>query len=479
MAKLARKLPLIAVIAAALCNVIGGGINILIVDIQNEVQGIGNLVPWAMLVGGSIALIIALVYSALSTAMPRAGGGYIYISRGLSPFTGFIAAFLKWSGSVIALGTVAYMDSIIAATAAAYAGLDKLAAFLGTPIGMIACSLSIIWLFWLVNYFGVLSYAKTVIILAALMFFGGAFIIYGGLTHTPQQFLSIVGNHLPNLNQSNSFLLFFQAIAILFWAFIGFTSISQSGGEIENPKKNLPRAFIGATILVTLYYFIYSYAFYHAVPWQYIVGKENLNVPGLIGNFFPPAFAFLITLFIFVALANDVPPMLYSKSRLFYSWAKDKIVPKFFEKLNKHKVPVNSLSIVAIVASLVAIESVLGGFFTEVNVVVISRFIIYILMSFALIKLKYRTPKIFKQITFMKNRTAQIVAAVISISFSFALLMSLVYLDYTTASAWWQKASIQAAIIMIIGGLIYWWYVRKMTAQGKDYKKIFERLPTE
>jgi len=479
MAKLARKLPLIAVIAAALCNVIGGGINILIVDIQNEVHGIGNLVPWAMLVGGSIALVIALVYSALSTAMPRAGGGYIYISRGLSPFFGFIAAFLKWSGSVIALGTIAYMDAIIAATATSYAGLTKLSAFLSTPFGMIVCALSIIWLFWLINYFGVMSYAKTVIILAALMLFGGAFIIYGGATHTPQQFLNLVHANLPDLKQSSSILVFFQAIAILFWAYIGFTSISQSGGEIENPKKNLPRAFIGSTILVTLYYFIYSLAFYHAVPWQYVVGKENLNVPGLIGNFFPPAFAFLITLFIFIALANDVPPMLYSKSRLFYSWAKDKIVPRFFERLNKHKVPVYSLSVVAGVASLVAIESVLGGFFTEVNVVVISRFIVYILMALTLINLKKKNYQIFRKITFLKNRKWQIVAASISIIFSSALMASLVYLDFTTESLWWQKASIQAVAIMLIGAVIYIWYVRKMRAEGKNYKKIFESLPAE
>ena len=267
MTKLIRKLPLLAVIAAALCNVIGGGINVLIVDIQNEVLGIGNLVPIAILIGGMIAFIIALVYSALATAMPRAGGEYIYISRSLSPFLAFIEAVLKWTGSVIAMGTVAYMDMIIAATAFHYIGLSGIEHFLSTQIGMIIGSLSLIWSFWAINYFGVKVYSKTVILLAAVMILGGIVLMYTGMIHTHDDFLETVKTKLPDIPQTHSLLDIFLSVAILFWAYIGFTSIAQSGGEIENPSKNLPRAFLISSVLIMLYYFLYSYAFYHAVPW--------------------------------------------------------------------------------------------------------------------------------------------------------------------------------------------------------------------
>ncbi|MBN1458955.1 MAG: amino acid transporter, partial [Armatimonadetes bacterium] len=48
---LARELGLLALVATAVCNVIGGGINMLSVSIQGKIPGIGPYVPLAFLVG--------------------------------------------------------------------------------------------------------------------------------------------------------------------------------------------------------------------------------------------------------------------------------------------------------------------------------------------------------------------------------------------------------------------------------------------
>ncbi|MCD6478034.1 MAG: APC family permease [Candidatus Aenigmarchaeota archaeon] len=479
MKKLLRKFPLVAVIAAALCNVIGGGINVLIVDIQNSAIGIGNWIPLAVVLGGLIAVFISLVYSSLATAMPRAGGGYIYISRGLSPFWGFIGSFLKWASSVIALGSVSYMDATLLVTALHYLGLHSLEAFFATQIGMVVSSLSIIWFFWLIHYFGVRKYAYTVILLAFLMFLGGGLMILIGFTHTPTNFLNVTKATLPHVKENHSILNLMYAVAILFWAYIGFTSISQSGGEIENPKRNLPRAFIISSLLIMIYYFIYSTAVYHAVPWQYMVGMKDINVPALLGVFLPPGFATIITLFVFLTLANDVPPMLYAKSRLFYGWARDGIIPRIFEKTNKYKVPSMAMGAVALTASAIAVSCVFGGFFTEVDVVVISRFLVYILISLSLINLKNKNKKIYKQIKFLKNRTIQITASIISLVFSFLLLGVLLYMDLTSGAVWYEMSSVQSAIIIAIGAAMYYSFVWRMKKAGKDYNKVFESLPSE
>ncbi len=477
--RLVRKLTLWAVIAAALCNVIGGGINVLIVDIQNDIPGIGELVPWAILVGGIIALVLSLVYSSLSTAMPRAGGEYIYISRSLSPFLAFVEGVLKWTGSVIAMGTVAYMDVIILRTALHYVGWTAGEMFLSSTIGMIIGSLSLIWIFWLINYFGVRAYGKTVVVLASLMILGGLIIVYTGLTHDHQDFERVIGKEIINPPQTVSLGKFMLAVSMLFWAYIGFTSIAQAGGEIEKPKVNLPRAFIISSILITLYYFLYSYAFYHAVPWGYLVGLENANVPQLIGLFYPPEFAVLITFFIFIALANDIPPMLYTKSRLVYSWARDGILPKVFERTNRYGTPVVSLTAVALVGSLIAVSCVFGGFFTEVNVVVLSRFVIYMLIAVSLITLKHKNPKIYRQITFLKNRTLQIIVSLVVILISLGLMGVVVYYDLTSGKPLWKMATVQTLVIGVLGVFVYVWYVHKMKRQGKDPYKVFESLPAE
>ena len=260
--KLLRELSLFAVIAAALCNVIGGGINVLIVEIQNDIIGIGNYVPLAMIVAGIPALLISLVYASISTAFPRPGGEYLYISRSISPAIGFTVAFIKWASAIIIAGTVAYMDVLILKDALFFLGLQQIASLFNLPIFQIIGSLMILWFFWFVNYIGVKVYGRVVIVLALLMLIGGFAMMFIGFTHNHSQFLAITKADVPNVKETNSVFDFILAVATLFWAYIGFTSIAQSAGEIKDWKRNLPRAFIFSAIIVTLYYVFYSAAFY-------------------------------------------------------------------------------------------------------------------------------------------------------------------------------------------------------------------------
>ncbi len=482
---LVRKLTLWALIAGAMCNVIGGGINYLIVSIQSEVPGIGTQVPLAMVIAGAIAFLIALLYASMSTSLPRAGGEYLYISRGLNPLLGFIGAFLKLMSAVIALGTVAYMDVFILKDALAFANLTQLAAFMNTWIGQIVVSLSFIWVFWGVNILGVKKYESAVIILASIMLIGGAFIVYTGLIHTQSDFLNIIGHsaasQIKHMPLSHNPLDLLKAVIILFWAYIGFTSIAQAGGEVEKPKKNLPLAFMLTTIFITIYYALYAFALYHAVPWQYMVDNadKNLTVPGLIARFLPPSFAILITIFVAIALANDIPPMLYTKSRLMYGWAVDKILPKIFTKTNKHGVPSVSLTVVTILGSLVAVGCVFGGFFTEVNVVVFSKFLVYVLLGISLITMKDKNPKIYKNISFMKNRVVQLTVSILVIVLVLGLSVATFWFDISVPKAWYEYMSVQTLVLIIAAIIIYYLAIYRMKKMGLNYKKIFASMPPE
>ena len=479
MPRLERKLSLLAVVAGALCSVIGGGINVLIVNIQNEVVGIGNLVPWAMLLAGIAAFFVGLSYAILASAMPRAGGGYIYVSRGLSPFLGFIMAFVKWISSVIAIGVVAFMDVMILADSMHFLGLTEVETFLKSTIGSIIIPISLIWIFWLVHMHGVKKYGTTVVLLMILMLIGGAIIMTTNLLHTHKDFLRITQAKLPNIRQGG-ILHIIYASSILFWAYIGFTGISQAGGEIVEPKKNLPLAFILTAIAITAYYFLYSYSFYHAVPWQYIVGRTNLTVPGLTGIFLPKAIAFIVSILVALTLANDIPPMLLTTSRLFYSWAVDGILPKKFAETSKRKVPHFCLTLVAIIASLVVIEATFGGFFLAVNVVTISRYLVYILIALAILAIEEKNEKLYREITFLKGRRKLhfLIATVTLITVTFFLFV-LVYRDVTSQVKWYEHMTLQLLVFILIGSIIYGIFVYRMKKKGVDYKKILKELPEE
>ncbi len=100
---------LLALIATGVCSMLGASINVVPFMIQRNVPGIGPYVLPAFLFAAIPAIFAALAYGILASAMPRAGGSYIYASRGLNPYLGFVASFSQWFGLSIVIGVIAYI----------------------------------------------------------------------------------------------------------------------------------------------------------------------------------------------------------------------------------------------------------------------------------------------------------------------------------------------------------------------------------
>ena len=79
---LSRQLGLLGLTATGICSMIGASIYIVPIMIQRNVSGIGDYVLPAFVVAAIPALLAAFAYASLSSAMPRAGGSYIFASRG-------------------------------------------------------------------------------------------------------------------------------------------------------------------------------------------------------------------------------------------------------------------------------------------------------------------------------------------------------------------------------------------------------------
>ena len=107
--KLKRSLGLVTLMATGICSMLGASINVVPFMIQRNVPGIGPFVLPAFIFAMIPALFAALAYAILSSAMPRAGGSYIYASRGLNPYLGFIASFSQWFGLSIVIGVISYI----------------------------------------------------------------------------------------------------------------------------------------------------------------------------------------------------------------------------------------------------------------------------------------------------------------------------------------------------------------------------------
>ncbi len=501
---LVRELGLLALVATAVCNVIGGGINVMSVGVQNEVPGIGPYVPLAFVVGVFPALFTALCYAVLASAMPRAGGGYIYVSRALNPFLGFMATFSKWFGLASVIGVIAYVDVALLQSGIGYLDpyveLGPVYAFLSSHAAKLIVPLAMIWLFWLINVLGVRTYGTTVVVLMFLMLLGGLCVIVVGFANNPQSFAgalaaqpdsplasvvgktSLAGQSLADIEGSAPLQVggmgeLLSAAAFLFFAYIGFASISQAGGETRDPHRSLPLGFVIATTVICVYYLLFSWAVYHAIPWKYIAALTNeaaadMSVPLLIGVLMPPALASFVGLMAALALANDIPPMLMATSRLFFAWARDGVFPRGLAGINhRFRTPHYALTICALVSSLwVVLCNIEEGYFTGVVTVNIALIFTYVLIAVSVISLPRCNPTICREVRFMRSRTAQTIVACLAIAFLLPLF-KIQFWPIKSASIFWLG-------VMGVGALIFaiMWFRAK--ARGDDLREIFAHLPT-
>ncbi|MRR37305.1 amino acid permease, partial [bacterium] len=104
---LARDMGLLGLTATGISSMVGAGINVIPFMIQRNVPGIGPNVLPAYLFAAVPAILAGLAYAILASAMPRAGGSYVYASRGLNPYLGFVASFSQWFSLCVAIGVVA------------------------------------------------------------------------------------------------------------------------------------------------------------------------------------------------------------------------------------------------------------------------------------------------------------------------------------------------------------------------------------
>ena len=259
---------------------LGASIYVVPFMIQRNVPGIGPYVLPAFLFAAVPAILAAFAYAILASAMPRAGGSYIYASRGLHPYLGFVASFSQWFGLSIAIGVVSYVIVPFIRDIAIAMEYPATAQWLELGFVRVGLSLTILWFFVWVNIRGLTLYERTLIPLMYLMFGLGAIVIVVGFASGPDAFAAALllkqNQTIPANTSTFDLMTFLSAAAVLFSSFIGFDSIAQAGGEAKNPGRSLPLAIAIAVGTVGTFYMLFSGAVYHAVPWQFVAQQVSL-----------------------------------------------------------------------------------------------------------------------------------------------------------------------------------------------------------
>jgi amino acid transporter len=230
-------------------SVIGSGIFLTPGLIQRQVGGSVGYALLVWLVGGVLSLLGALTYAELSAANPEAGGLYCYIRDAF----GRLPAFLYGWGLflVIASATIAalahaftkYLQEIISLTPFEASLVVNLVIAVVTAVNV-----------WGTRKSSDLQNVTTLIKVGIVVILGTVLLAFGlGREHHLGEIRAAWGGTHSGYKLLSGFG--FAMITVL-WAYEGWQFGTYSAGEVQNPQKSFPRAFLmGGLVLIGLYLF--------------------------------------------------------------------------------------------------------------------------------------------------------------------------------------------------------------------------------
>lgn len=484
-----RHLGLLSLAATGICSMLGASVYVVPFMIQRNVPGIGANVLYAFFLAAIPALFAAAAYAILASAMPRAGGSYIYASRGLNPYLGFIASFSQWFGLSIAIGVISYIIIPFFRDICIMLEWENGAQFLEIGLVRLGLSLAMLWSFVWVNIRGLTAYQKTLLPLMFVMFGLGLIVIITGFLFNHEDFATALqakeNRGIPKPIGDFSFSVLLTASALLFSSFIGFDAIAQAGGEAKNPQRNLPLAIGIAIFSVGTYYFIFTAAVYHAVPWEFVAEEamsKDISAPGLLGYLLPPFWAVLILLGAAIALINDLPAMLLSVSRLMFAWASDGVFPRKMSSIHsRFHTPHLALLGSGMMASIGILGSHFAGdFFLGIDIMVTAMLINFLLMCITVISIATVNKPLHKEIKVFRSRRVQVLLASLGIIGLSTFLLVHIRKDLTSEVAAWYFHSTWVYLLVIgLASVLFFFQLNRLKRAGVSTKSLFKELPSE
>lgn len=141
--------------------------------------------------------------------------------------------------------------------------------------------------------------------------------------------------------------------ALVFFAFLGFDSVSNAAEEVKNPKRNLPIGIIGSLFICTLLYVSVSLVLTGIAPYTQLNVSDPVSfVIALVGQDWISG---LIALGAVVGMMTVILVMSYGGSRLLYALSRDGLLPKSMSSIHpKYKTPIKNTWIFAVTVSLCA-----------------------------------------------------------------------------------------------------------------------------
>lgn len=325
--------------AIVVANMIGTGA---FTSLGLQLQSLQN--TWTVLslwvFGGLISLFGAFSYAELGTRFPRSGGEYHFLSKLYHPFVGYLSGWVSL--------TVGFSASVALSAMAMGAYLVAYIPISGKFIAAISILLvSIIHSYSIRQSSRVQNFLTIIKIGLVLLFIFSAFLI------EPDQNAIDWSASWKDEMFSPSYAV---ALIYVMYAFSGWNAAAYIVDEIRAPRRNLPKALIGGTLLVSVLFVLLQWAFLRQASVPQL--QNNVEVGQIVAQLmYGTQGGQLVSALIALLLIAGISAMTWVGPRVTRTMASDYSVWQSFARDNKYGIPVRAIWLQTLISLFMVLTS--------------------------------------------------------------------------------------------------------------------------
>lgn len=377
MAELKRHLGMWGAASIGIGAIIGAGIFVL----SGVASGFaGPAVILSFLIAGLVAFLTALSSAELSSFITEAGGSYIYTHKAFGKFWGFVVGWMQSfdyivGASAISVGFAGYFVY--------FAGISPTAQNV-TIIVAVAMPLVLT----LINLRGIKEASGTNNMLVLIKVTALTLFIIVGL------FFLLSHGNFSNYHPffPKGFAGMLSGAALIFFAFIGFNTITMIAEEVKDPEKNVPKSLISAFLICTFLYIGVAVVEVGLVDWK-VIGTSSAPLELALGvatsNIFFLKFVSISALF---ATASATMASILGGSRAVFSMARQRVIPGILSSVSKNGVPINAVLINGVAIALIIIATK-GDLQLIASIFNFGTLMTFFFINMSLLKLRKKMPE--------------------------------------------------------------------------------------